>query len=122
MRTPATEALDGWRAVSMALLTNDLSWRKPRGINARQGFQKDSDLKARFLTLLARYGDNETLREALIELRYLPDPLARGEGWQLVVLLSSLLPVLQAHLLLAFQRSGTVDSHPYCVSSEPSIG
>ena len=120
--TPATEALDGWRAVSMALLTNDLSWRKPRGINARQGFQKDSDLKARFLTLLARYGDNETLREALIELRYLPDPLARGEGWQLVVLLSSLLPVLQAHLLLAFQRSGTVDHTHIALAASQALG
>ena len=120
--TCATEALDGWRAVSMALLTNDLTWRKPRGINARQGFQKDSDVKIRFLALLARYADDEALREALIELRYLPNPLARGKGWQLVVLLSSLLPVLQAHLLLAFQRAGTVDHTHIALAASQALG
>ena len=120
--TPATVSLDGWRAVSMALLTNDHTWRKPRGINARQGFQKDTDIKTRFLALLARYGDDEALREALIELRYLPNPLARGEGWQLVVLLSSLLPVLQAHLLLAFQRAGKVDHTHIALAASQALG
>jgi len=119
---PATEALEGWRAVSMALLTNDQTWRKPKGINVRQGFQKDSDFKVRFLAILARYGDDEALREALVELRYLPDPLARGEGWQLVVLLSSLLPVLQAHLLLAFQRTGTVDHTHIALAASQALG
>ncbi len=120
--THATEALEGWRAISMAFLTNDLTWRKPRGISAKQGFQKDSDLKARFLALLARYGDNEALREALIEIRYLPHLDARGEGWQLVVLLSSLLPVLQAHLLLAFQRTGTVDHTHIALAANQALG
>ena len=120
--TRADEALEGWRAVSVALLTNDLTWRKSRGINVKQGFQKDSALKARFLALLERYGDNDALREALIELRYLPSPSARGEGWQLVVLLSSLLPVLQAHLLLAFQRTGSVDHTHIALAASQALG
>ena len=120
--THDAEALEGWRAVSGAFLTNDLTWRKARGINAKQGFQKDADLKERFLALLARYGDSEPLREALIEVRYLPNPLARGQGWQLVVLLSSLLPVLQAHLLLAFQRTGTVDHTHIALAASQALG
>lgn len=120
--TQDAEALEGWRAVSAAFLTNDLTWRKPRGINAKQGFQKDADLKARFLALLARYADSELLREALIEVRYLPNPLARGQGWQLVVLLSSLLPVLQAHLLLVFQRTGTVDHTHIALAASQALG
>ena len=120
--THTTEALEGWRAVSKAFLTNDLTWRKPRGINAKQGFQKDSVIKARFLALLERYGDNQRLQEALIEARYLPNPCGRGEGWRLVVLLSSLLPVLQAHLLLAFQRTGTVDHTHIALAANQALG
>ena len=120
--THADEALEGWRAVSMAMLTNDLTWRKPRGISAKQGFEKDGVLKTQFLALLERYRDNEALREALIEMRYLPNPCARGEGWQLVVLLSSLLPVLQAHLLLAFQRTGSVDHTHIALAASQALG
>ena len=120
--TCADEALEGWRAVSAAFLTNDLTWRKPRGVNVKQGFEKDADFKERFLALLAHYGDDEALREALIEVRYLPNPLARGEGWQLVVLLSSLLPVLQAHLLLAFQRTGSVDHTHIALAASEALG
>ena len=46
----------------------------------------------------------------------------RGQGWSLVVAVSSLLPVLQAHLLLVFQKQGVVDHTHIALAACDALG
>ena len=59
---------------------------------------------------------------ALIELAHLPDTQQDGAAWDLVVLISSLLPVLQAHLLLVFQQAGAVDHTHVSLAAIQALG
>ena len=94
------------------LLTTQHDWRKPRGINATLGFPPKSNHKRQVASILEALGDDSWLLQTLIEIRHLPIVARGGNSWDLIVLISSLLPVLQAHLLLVFQRTGTVDHTP----------
>ena len=116
------ESLADWHAMIGMLLTTQSEWRKPRGINAKLGFPPKSDHKNQFASILETLAADSLLLEALIEIRQLP-VATHGEGaWQLIVLISSLLPVLQAHLLLVFQRSGQVDHTHAALAAIQALG
>lgn len=117
-----TESLSDWQALVGMLLTGQHDWRKPGGVTMRQGFTAKSEFKAVFLAILESLREDEVLREALIELAHLPDTLQDGAAWDLVVLISSLLPVLQAHLLLVFQQAGTVDHTHVSLAAIQALG
>ena len=116
------ESLADWHAMIGMLLTAQSEWRKPRGINARLGFPPKSDHKIQFASILETLGADSLLLEALIEIRQLPVTTHGENAWQLIVLISSLLPVLQAHLLLVFQRSGQVDHTHVALAAIQALG
>lgn len=120
--TADVDALDDWRAMVGMLLTSAGEWRKPGGISIRQGFEKGSDAKRRFIALLSDLSSDEPLRDHLNEVRYLPSVQRDGKGWQLVVTISTLLPVLQAHLLLIFQQAGVVDHTHIALAACDALG
>lgn len=122
MLTTEAAALEDWRSMVDVLLTATGEWRKPGGISIRQGFEKGSEAKSRFLNLLKIFSGNEPLRDHLIEVRQLPSMEVRGQGWSLVVAVSSLLPVLQAHLLLVFQKQGVVDHTHIALAACDALG
>ena len=115
-------ALDDWRAMVAMLLTTDGSWRKPGGVSIRQGFEKSSETKRRFIGLLSNVSDDEELRALLIEVRHLPSVEDNREDWPLVIAISTLLPVLQAHLLLMFQQAGVVDHTHIALAACDALG
>ncbi|RZO79944.1 MAG: hypothetical protein EVA63_07240 [Halieaceae bacterium] len=116
------ETLRDWQALVGMLLTAQHDWRKPGGVTIRQGFTPKSEAKAQFLAVLESLREDEVLREALIELAHLPDTQQDGAAWDLVVLISSLLPVLQAHLLLVFQQAGAVDHTHVSLAAIQALG
>ena len=116
------ESLPDWHAVIGMLLTAQSEWRKPRGVNAKLGFPPKSDHKIQFASILEALGTDSLLLEALIEIKHLPATTRGGDAWQLIVLISSLLPVLQAHLLLVFQRSGQVDHTHVALAAIQALG
>jgi len=122
MLTTDAAALEDWRSMADVLLTATGEWRKPGGISIRQGFEKGSEAKSRFLSLLNVFRGNEPLRDHLIEVRQLPGMQRHGQGWSLVVAVSSLLPLLQAHLLLAFQKKGVVDHTHIALAACDALG
>lgn len=122
MLTSDAAALEDWRSMVDVLLTATGEWRKPGGISIRQGFEKGSEAKSRFLNLLKAFRGNERLRDHLIEVRQLPSMQRHGQGWSLVVAVSSLLPVLQAHLLLVFQKTGVVDHTHIALAACDALG
>ncbi|MDC3015552.1 UvrD-helicase domain-containing protein, partial [Luminiphilus sp.] len=62
------------------------------------------------------------LLQTLIEIRHLPIVARGSEAWDLIVLISALLPVLQAHLLLVFQRTGAVDHTHIALAAIQALG
>ncbi len=116
------ESLSDWQALVGMLLTGQHEWRKPGGVTVRQGFTPKSEAKAQFLTILDCLREDEVLREALIELAHFPDTQQDAAAWNLVVLISSLLPVLQAHLLLVFQQAGAVDHTHVSLAAIQALG
>lgn len=120
--TADVESLADWQAMVRWLLTSQFEWRKPGGVNAKLGFPPKSPHKAAFISVLESISGNEALREALIELLYLPQLHGDIGAWERVVLVASLLPVLQAHLLLVFQRSGAVDHTHIALAAIQALG
>ena len=116
------DSLPDWHAMISMLLTAQSEWRKPRGVNAKLGFPPKSDHKILFASILETLGADSQLLEALIEIKHLPATTRGGDAWQLIVLISSLLPVLQAHLLLVFQRSGQVDHAHVSLAAIQALG
>jgi len=120
--TADVESLADWQAMVRWLLTSQFEWRKPGGVNAKLGFPPKSPHKAAFVSVLESISGNEALREALIELVHLPQLHGDIGAWERVVLVASLLPVLQAHLLLVFQRSGAVDHTHIALAAIQALG
>lgn len=117
-----SESLGDWQTLVGMLLTGQYDWRKPGGVTVRQGFAAKSESKAQFLAILECLREDDLLLEALIELAHLPDTHHDGAAWGLVVLISSLLPVLQAHLLLVFQQAGAVDHTHVSLAAIQALG
>ena len=116
------ESLPDWHAMIGMLLTTQDQWRKAGGVNAKLGFPPKSDHKIQFASILEALGADPLLLEALIEIKHLPTTSRGGGAWDLIVLLSSLLPVLQAHLLLVFQSSGEVDHTHVALAAIQALG
>ena len=116
------DSLPDWHAMIGMLLTAQSEWRKPRGVNAKLGFPPKSEHKIQFASILEALGADSLLLEALIEIKHLPATTRGGDAWQLIVLISSLLPVLQAHLLLIFQRSGQIDHTHVALAAIQALG
>ena len=116
------EALDDWRAMAAMLLTAEGDWRKPGGVSIRQGFEKGSETKRRFIGLLSDFSGDEELKELLTEMRHLPSIQTDSADWPLVIAISTLLPVLQAHLLLVFQQAGVVDHTHIALAASDALG
>ena len=114
--------LAGWQLAGAVLLTAADEWRKPGGVNIKLGFEKGSAAKQQMANVLQVLEGNTVVQSLLIEMRVLPAPEEGGEGWELLVTLSSLLPLLQAHLLLEFQRSGEVDHTHVALAAIDALG
>ena len=114
--------LEDWRTMVSMLLTTAGDWRKPGGVSIRQGFEKGSEAKRRFVALLSDISGDERLCDYLNEIKHLPSLQRDRRDWQLVVTVSTLLPVLQAHLLLVFQQAGAVDHTHIALAACDALG
>ena len=119
---PAESNVGDWRELARTLLTKEHEWRKPGGVNKNLGFPAGSELKAQFVSMLEPLSCDERLRDALVETLFIPSPQPGDAAWDLVVLISSLLPALQAHLLLVFHESGVVDHTHITLAALQALG
>ncbi len=113
--------LESWRCVAAMLIKDDGTWRKPKGITVRQGFPAKTPEKARLVAILEDLAETP-VPPALIELMRLPVIDDDDPGWQLVLQLSRLLPLLLAELLLVFQREGVVDFTHIALAATAALG
>jgi len=95
-------------AITQFLLTQKNTWR--RTVDKRDGFPADNKaLKARMMALLQQFNDNETLRVNLENLRLAPPVTYSAEQWEILNIITELLPLLAAQLTLIFSEQNVVD-------------
>ncbi|BBP42762.1 UvrD-helicase domain-containing protein [Thiosulfativibrio zosterae] len=103
-----------WRALGNWMLTNDGTWRKPKGVTKNQGFpagKADKAAKDAFCAVLDSLNvlQADTSAKALDSLRNLPNPNYEEQEWQSLAFLIELLNRAVLHLKLNFQQSGQAD-------------
>lgn len=124
-----TASLPAWRGLATLLLKADGQWRSR--VDKRQGFPAAgapagegtaADWKERMQALLARLAGEEALRRDLLDLAVLPAADSGDSGWQLLLHLFHVLPVLAAQLLLVFQQRGQVDHTQIALYALQALG
>lgn len=115
--TPAD--LIPWRGLARLLLTKSFTWRKR--FDADIGFPALASLKAPgekalhqtmrsdLAAIIESLSDNETLRQKLEQLFYLPYPNYTDQQWHILQALLHVLKVCVAELRVRFQQSGQID-------------
>lgn len=102
------DELSVWRALAGFLLSDKGEWR--RSADARHGFPPNYKFeKQEFLGLLATLSSDDELREALAEVRKLPDPQFADGQWDILAALIDLLPLAAAELKVTFRERGLMD-------------
>ncbi len=105
-----------WHGIAELLLTKEGDWRKR--ISVKEGFpsgntkaEKDAAKawKNRLEILIDSLNPEDTLRQALHELRQLPPPCYSDKQWEILGAITRLLPYAVAQLKVIFQASGKVD-------------
>ncbi len=119
--TSANE-LDKWRGLASLLLTEDKSeakWRKK--VDKNTGFPAPSDsknpqekalfkdAKDRMTSLLAKLENHIEFRDALHELKFMPDARYTARQWDMLTALFQVLKVCTAQLRVIFQQRGMID-------------
>ena len=115
------DAVSNWQRAITLLLTAKGEWRKPSGINAKLGFPAGSDENAALKAILQDLSDS-AVPDVLREVQHLPGLSQDDNSWQLLLCLSRVLPVLQAQLLLTFQREGRVDFTHVALAATEALG
>ncbi len=119
-----------WRGVADLLLTKDNPGWRAR-IDNRLGFPAKKDAPAPELadTRKQQWQDlvnwcqgQPGLLEALIDLRYMPDPVFGERQWQILEALTITLPRLVGHLDLVFRRAGVADFAAISLSALQALG
>ncbi|MEQ9462980.1 MAG: UvrD-helicase domain-containing protein [Haliea sp.] len=120
----STQCLPAWRSLAGMLLKADGQWRSQ--VDKRQGFPAGKgaarDWKARMQDLLGELSCQEALRRDLLDLEVLPVIDPEDGGWQILLHLFHVLPVLAAQLLLVFQQRGQVDHTQIALYALQALG
>ena len=110
-----------WQAVGQLLVTKQFQIRK--SINVNDGFPPTHKaLKTRMLALLEQLAAHEDFRLSLEIFLQSPALTYTDEQWQILWNLLQLLPILVAHLKVAFQRMGKVDYTEIALSALAALG
>ncbi len=119
-------ALSQWHGLAELFLTQKNEWRK--SVNKNTGFPAGDNkaekeqckaYKDRFTQLLASYAENDSLLEALTDIRYLPEIWAAADTeqslwindsqWRIIQVLPTLLVVAAAQLRVLFSERSKID-------------
>lgn len=105
--TPAIEDIFAWKAIANLLLTKEGTWRK--SITIAQGLSPKDPKKAEMMQLLSELVDAHHFKKVLQDIKLLPPTSYTETQWQLLRVLTTMLPVLAAQLTLVFQEKSEID-------------
>ncbi|MEZ5399590.1 MAG: UvrD-helicase domain-containing protein [Bryobacteraceae bacterium] len=104
----ALDSATAWKCCARLLLTNTGAWRAT--FNATIGFPPNARMeKHRATALVERLKPREDLRQALTEIRALPDPVFTDRQWAALEALLDVLPAAAGELKLTFRDTGQTD-------------
>jgi ATP-dependent exoDNAse (exonuclease V) beta subunit len=130
----AVNDLPAWLAIADLLLTNEGTWRKPRGINKTVGFPTSKikeekplldAMKARIGALLeglAADAGNDALAVKLHALRGLPAGSYTAAEWEVLGAIVRLLPHATVHLWDVFGAEGECDFTEIAQAASRALG
>lgn len=129
------DAMEAWRALADLLLTQDDTWRSPRGINKNLGFPLAKDLppprreeadamKSRMKALLEELADPayEDVRAALADIRLAPPAAYGDDEWRVLEAIVGVLPMATAHLWQVFGQRGQSDFTEIALAASRALG
>jgi len=108
--------VEHWQSVAELLLNKDGDWRKK--LSVREGFPPGSSTsekkeakawKNRLEMLIQSLAAENTFRQALQDVRTLPPPRYANPQWEILAVITRLLPYAVAQLNVVFQAHGKVD-------------
>lgn len=120
-KLPSTTAQDknAWRAIADFLLTNAGTWRKSftkaEGIISASSLKNSAEknlannMKARAGALVQVLLEEEALRQALHDVRNLPEAFYDDGQWRALQALLHVLKIVAAQLRITFQQHGQID-------------
>lgn len=118
-----------WQALAQWLLTQKQEWRKRLDKNCGFPPGEDKQEKAAFKQqkqamqdLVAQLSEVPDLLCALQDISYWPAVSYRGAQWQVLQALTSVLPVLVAHLQLVFRSRGEIDFLEMSLRANMALG
>lgn len=118
------EALSSWHWAANVLLVKN--FQKPgfrRKLDKNCGFPTtDKPRKVAALSFIEQLAADPQMLSLWDEVKRLPRLEAGEPGWQLVMHLAHLLPLLEAHLLLVFRSRGRVDHVHIALAAESALG
>ena len=118
---PGADRFDAWLGIVDTLLTAKDEWRKR--LTVAEGFPPtDKPLKQRCTNFIAALSGNEPLRQALGNLRYLPDARFSDTQWQALKALVRLLPAAAAQLQVRFRQTGQADYAEVAMAAQRALG
>ena len=126
----SADQLDLWRGIGTFLLTQSGDWRKQA--NAKLGFpapgkagaeaEQRRAMKDRYQALLECLTENESLREQVDEVSYLPDPAYGDDHWQVIEALCRLLILADAKLRILFAQHNQMDFAGIAMAATDALG
>ena len=123
VQMPGTEpnAVDAWKAIAHALLTDKDEFRKQ--VDKRMGFPTtDKARKIAYQDLLAEFAQLDNLREELAKTRQLPADGYTDEQWGVLVALLKLLPRAVATLKAEFAQQSVCDHVEVALAAREALG
>jgi ATP-dependent exoDNAse (exonuclease V) beta subunit len=127
------DALAAWRGLAHLVLRRDGEVRLK--VNVSIGFpaareqgvlphelRRRDEAKQRMEWLLVELSEVAGLRDAMADVRLLPDPGYSDEQWRVIEALYGLLPLALAQLALAFRRHGAVDFTELLIAANHALG
>ena len=118
-----------WAGLAQLLLTQKLEWRKRLDKNAGFPVGGDRQEKAAFLQqkqvmqdLLQELASVPDLLQALQDVSYWPTQTYQAAQWQVLQALTTVLPVLVAHMQLVFRARGEVDFLEMSARARQALG
>ncbi|MGD8340596.1 MAG: UvrD-helicase domain-containing protein, partial [Gammaproteobacteria bacterium] len=110
-----------WVRAGALLLKRDGEWR--RRFTSAEGFPaKDTERRQELDSLLEALHQTPGVRESLLELSAVPDPLAAESQRGLLLALELVLPRLLAELRVLFEEHGVVDHTELALAAERALG
>ena len=104
------QRLAAWRGMAALLLTNEGHWRtRFSKLDGFPSFAAAAPFKQRIGALVDSLRSNELLRQALHDLRGVPEPHFTSAQWDVLESIVALLPRAAAELMLAFSDAGESD-------------